>query len=38
MFIDEFLFNEDCRVFIDGLVYKSVYEWYERFGFYEVNE
>lgn len=38
MFTDEFLFNEDCRAFIEGPAYKSVHERYERFGFYEVNE
>lgn len=37
VFTDDFLFEEDCEASIDGPIYRSVYERYEKFGFQDVN-
>lgn len=35
MFTDNFIFEEDCEAFMDGPVYRSVYERYRALGGYE---
>lgn len=38
MFSGDFIFEEDCEAFIDGPVYRSVYEKYETIGYDQVNK
>ncbi|OOM73848.1 hypothetical protein CLPUN_42830 [Clostridium puniceum] len=37
MFTDNFIFTEDCEASIDGPVYISVYDRYEKFGYVVIN-
>jgi uncharacterized phage-associated protein len=38
MFTDNFIFKEDCEASMEGPVYTSVYERYEKFGYEEINK
>ncbi|WP_297422061.1 type II toxin-antitoxin system antitoxin SocA domain-containing protein [Clostridium sp.] len=37
MFMDDFIFAEDCEATADGPVYRSVSERYEKFGYKKIN-
>ncbi|EKQ58236.1 MULTISPECIES: type II toxin-antitoxin system antitoxin SocA domain-containing protein [unclassified Clostridium] len=37
MFMDDFIFAEDCEATADGPVYRSVAERYEKFGYKKIN-
>lgn len=38
VFTKKFIFNEDCEAYINGPVFKSVLERYEKFGYEEANK
>ena len=38
VFTDNFIFKEDCEAFMNGPVFKSVYERYKTFGYEEINK
>lgn len=38
IFTNKFMFDEDCEAFVDGPVYRSLFERYKKFGYEDINK